>query len=58
MARPMNFVAASVARPAMASSIESSPLLPLLRELLVELPLDHRLGRRWPVYPDGGAESE
>jgi hypothetical protein len=42
--------------------MESSPLLPLLRELpvelLVELPLDHRLGRRWPVYPGGGAESE
>jgi len=47
-----------MARPARASSIESSPLLPLLRELLVELPLDHRLGRRWPVYPGGGAESE
>ena len=28
------------------------------RELLVELPLDHRLGRRWPLYPGGGAESE
>jgi hypothetical protein len=38
--------------------MESSPLLPLLVELLVELPLDHRLGRRWPVYPGGGAESE
>jgi hypothetical protein len=51
-----------MARPARASSIESSPLLPLLRELFVELfvelPLDHRLGRRWPVYPGGGAESE
>jgi hypothetical protein len=47
-----------MARPARASSTESSPLLPLLCELLVELPLDHRLGRRWPVYPGGGAESE
>jgi hypothetical protein len=47
-------------RPATASSIESSPLLPLLLlllrlllllldELLVELPLDHRLGRFWPL---------
>jgi hypothetical protein len=38
-------------RPATASSIESSPLLPLLLldELLVELPLDHRLGRLWPL---------
>jgi hypothetical protein len=45
-------------RPATASSIESSPLLLLLLELLVELPLDHRLGRRWPLYPGGGAESE
>jgi hypothetical protein len=36
--------------------MESSPLL-LLCELLVELPLDHRLGRRWPLYPGGGAES-
>jgi hypothetical protein len=46
-------------RPATASSIESSLLL-LLRfcGLLVELPLDHRLGRRWPLYPGGGAESE
>jgi hypothetical protein len=44
--------------PATASSMESSPLLLLLCELLVELPLDHRLGRRWPVYPGGGAESE
>jgi hypothetical protein len=35
-------------RPATASSIESSPLL-LLDELLVELPLDHRLGRFWPL---------
>ena len=47
----------------MASSMESSPLLrelldELLVGLLVELPLDHRLGRRWPVYPGGGAESE
>jgi hypothetical protein len=47
-----------MARPATASSIESSLLLLLLRELLVELPLDHRLGRRWPVYPGGGAEDE
>jgi hypothetical protein len=48
-----------MARPATASSIESSLLLPLLlRELLVELPLDHRLGRRWPVYPGGGADDE
>jgi hypothetical protein len=55
----MNFVAASMARPARASSIESSPLLrELPAELLVELPLDHRLGRRCPVYPGGGAESE
>jgi hypothetical protein len=46
-----------MARPATASSIELSPL-PLPWELLVELPLDHRLGRRWPVYPGGGAESE
>jgi len=45
--------------PATASSMESSPLLLLLLcELLVELPLDHRLGRRWPLYPGGGAESE
>jgi hypothetical protein len=41
-------------RPATASSIESSPLLLLLLlllldELLVELPLDHRLGRFWPL---------
>jgi len=43
-------------RPATASSIESSLLL--LCELLVELPRDHRLGRRWPLYPGGGAESE
>jgi hypothetical protein len=42
----------------MASSMESSRLLLLLCELLVELPLDHRLGRRWPVYPGGGAEDE
>jgi hypothetical protein len=34
-------------RPATASSIESSPLL--LLELLVELPLDHRLGRFCPL---------
>jgi hypothetical protein len=47
-------------RPATASSMESSPLLLLLLlcELLVELPLDHRLGRRCPLYPGGGAESE
>jgi hypothetical protein len=45
-------------RPATASSMESSPLLRLLDELLVEVPLDHRLGRRWPLYPGGGAESE
>jgi len=38
--------------------MESSRLLLLLGELLVELPLDHRLGRRWPVYPGGGAEAE
>jgi hypothetical protein len=39
-------------RPATASSIESSPLLLLLlllEELLVELPLDHRLGRFCPL---------
>jgi len=36
-------------RPATASSLESSPLLLLLDELLVELPLDHRLGRFWPL---------
>jgi recombinational DNA repair ATPase RecF len=36
-----------MARPATASSMES-PLL-LLDELLVELPLDHRLGRFWPL---------
>jgi len=47
-----------MARPVTASSIESSLRLLLLRELLVELPLDHRLGRRWPVYPGGGAEDE
>jgi hypothetical protein len=48
-------------RPATASSIESSPLLLLLLELfelLAELPRDHRLGRRWPLYPGGGAVSE
>jgi hypothetical protein len=45
-------------RPATASSMESSPLLLLLDELLVELPLDHRLGRFCPLYPGGGAESE
>jgi hypothetical protein len=46
-------------RPATASSIESSPLLLLeLFELLAELPRDHRLGRRWPLYPGGGAVSE
>jgi hypothetical protein len=44
----MNFVAASITRPATASSIESSPLL-LLLEPLVELPLDHRLGRFCPL---------
>jgi hypothetical protein len=43
-------------RPATASSMESSPLLVLL--LLDELPLYHRLGRRCPLYPGGGAESE
>jgi hypothetical protein len=43
----------------MASSIELSLLLLLLLcELFVDLPLDHRLGRRWPLYPGGGAESE
>jgi hypothetical protein len=52
----MNFVAASMAMPATASSIESRLLLVGL--LLDDLPLDHRLGRRWPVYPGGGAESE
>jgi hypothetical protein len=36
-------------RPATASSIESSPLLLLDDELLVELPLDHRLGRLCPL---------
>jgi len=46
--------------PATASSMESRLLLVgrLLDELLDDLPLDHRLGRRWPVYPGGGAESE
>jgi hypothetical protein len=29
--------------------MESSPLLRLLDELLVELPLDHRLGRFCPL---------
>jgi len=38
-----------MARPATASSMESPPLLLLLDELLVELPLDHRLGRFWPL---------
>jgi hypothetical protein len=36
-------------RAATASSTESSPLLLLLDELLVELPLDHRLGRFCPL---------
>jgi hypothetical protein len=56
----MNFVAASIARPATTSSIGSSPLLllVLLCDLLGELPPDHRLGRRWPLYPGGGAEDE
>jgi hypothetical protein len=45
-------------RPATASSIESSPLLLRLDELLDELPLDHRLGRFCLLYPGGGAESE
>jgi hypothetical protein len=38
-------------RPATASSTKSPPplLLLLLDELLVELPLDHRLGRFWPL---------
>jgi hypothetical protein len=36
-------------RPATASSIESSPLLLLDDELLVELPLDQRLGRFCPL---------
>jgi hypothetical protein len=44
-------------RPATASSMESLLLL-LLEELLDELPLDHRLGRFWPLYPGGGAEPE
>jgi hypothetical protein len=38
--------------PATASSMESPLLLLLLLlldELLVELPLDHRLGRFWPL---------
>jgi hypothetical protein len=35
-------------RPATASSMES-PLLLLLDEVLVELPLDHRLGRFCPL---------
>jgi hypothetical protein len=38
--------------------MESSLLLLLPDELLVELPLDHLPGRRWPLYPGGGAESE
>jgi hypothetical protein len=48
----MNFVAASMTMPATASSMESLLLLLLLLlldELLVELPLDHRLGRFWPL---------
>jgi hypothetical protein len=45
-------------RPATASSMESLLLLLLLEELLDELPLDHRLGRFWPLYPGGGAEPE
>jgi len=41
-------------RPATASSMKSPLLLLLLLllllcELLVELPLDHRLGRFWPL---------
>jgi len=49
-----------MARPATASSIESSPLLLLLCGLLllVELLPDHQRGRCWPVYPGGGAEDE
>jgi hypothetical protein len=40
--------------PATASSTKSPPLR---GELLDDLPLDHRLGRRCPEYP-GGAASE
>jgi hypothetical protein len=50
-----------MAMPATASSIESRLLLVgllLVGLLLDDLPLDHRVGRRWPVYPGGGAESE
>jgi len=36
-------------RPATASSMESSPLLLRLDEVLVEVPLDHRLGRFCPL---------
>jgi len=37
-------------RPATASSMESSsPILLRLDELLVEVPLDHRLGRFCPL---------
>jgi hypothetical protein len=47
MARPANFVAASMTRPVTTSSMESSLLS---FELLVDLLLlDHRLGRRCPV---------
>jgi hypothetical protein len=41
-------VAASITRPATASSMESSLLL-LLDVLADLLPLDHRLGRRCPL---------
>jgi hypothetical protein len=48
IARPTNFVAASITRPATASSMESSLLL--LLELLVDpLLLDQRLGRLCPL---------
>ncbi|HET9967504.1 MAG TPA: hypothetical protein VFQ68_04655 [Streptosporangiaceae bacterium] len=47
MARPTNFVAASMTRPVTTSSMESSLLsFELLADLLL---LDHRLGRRCPV---------
>jgi hypothetical protein len=46
--------------PATASSTKSPPLRGELLpgELLDDLPLDHRLGRRCPEYPGGGAASE
>jgi hypothetical protein len=59
IARPTNFVAASMTMPATASSMDSSLslLLELLELLVGRLLLDHRLGRRCPLYPGGGPES-